>query len=80
MNVEETYNALKTRIAHGLNPKMTVMVREVYGVTKYYPHCDTSKLFASIAGTKTLTNHTLVFIEQLGYEINKVHIGAPRSR
>ena len=71
---------MNIRVAHGLDPKITVMVREVYGVTKYYPHCDTSELLSSIAGTKTLTNHTLVFIEKLGYEINKVPLGTPRSK
>ena len=71
---------MKIRVAHGLDPNITVMVREVYGVTKYYPHCDTSGLFASIAGTKTLTGNALVFIEQLGYEINKVPRGTPRSK
>ena len=71
---------MKIRVAHGLDPNITVMVREVYGVIKYYPYCDTSELIASIAGTKTLTNQALEHIKQLGYEINKVHVGTPRGK
>lgn len=49
--------------------KITVEVRDVYGTTKYYPMCDRAKLFASIAGTKTLTLDAVKQIKALGYEI-----------
>lgn len=47
--------------------KIIVEVRHVYGERRVYPHCEKSKLFASIAGTKTLTDHTLCQIKALGY-------------
>ena len=47
-----------------------VEIKSVYGTTKIYPVCDTSKLLASIAGTKTLTDDTISKIKQLGYQIN----------
>jgi hypothetical protein len=48
---------------------ITVKSRDVYGVTKYYPHCDNAKTFAKIAGTTTLTELTLMRIAELGYDI-----------
>jgi len=49
--------------------KILVDVREVYGNRAVYPLCDTAKLFAALAGTKTLTHHALQLIERLGYLI-----------
>jgi hypothetical protein len=50
-------------------PEITVEVRNVYGVVKYYPICERAKLFASIAGTVTLTPQALNQIQALGYTI-----------
>ena len=49
--------------------QVTVSIREVYGIKTAYPVCTTARLFASIAGTKTLTFQTLKKIEALGYSI-----------
>ena len=49
--------------------QITVTIREIYGIKTVYPVCITAKLFASIAGTKTLTLATLNKIEALGYSI-----------
>jgi hypothetical protein len=49
--------------------QITVTIREVYGIKTVYPVCITAKVFASIAGTKTLTLATLKKIEALGYSI-----------
>lgn len=49
--------------------QITVTIREVYGIKTVYPVCITAKVFASIAGTKTLTLATLKKIEALGYQI-----------
>jgi len=46
-----------------------VEVKDVYGVTKYYPICEKAQLFADIAGTKTLTLQAIKKIEALGYSI-----------
>jgi hypothetical protein len=46
-----------------------VEVRDVYGQPKYYPVCDKAKLFAEIAGMKTLPIDILKKIEMLGYRV-----------
>ena len=48
---------------------ITVKIRNVYGEDKVYPVSDEARLFASIAGTTTLTNSTINMIKQLGYSI-----------
>ena len=49
--------------------KIVVKKDKVFGNIVIYPICDNAKLFAEIAGTKTLTHATLTRIERLGYEI-----------
>jgi hypothetical protein len=49
--------------------EIRIEVRNVYGVVKYYPMCDRSKLFAGIAGTVTLTPQALEKIRSLGVTI-----------
>jgi hypothetical protein len=51
---------------------ITVQIRDVYGVRKYYPSCKQSKLFADIAGTTTLTKRVLKCVEALGYKVYQV--------
>ena len=48
---------------------ITVEVKNVYGIETVYPACDKAKLFARLAGTKTLTRHALRDIAALGYQI-----------
>ena len=49
--------------------KIQIEMKEVYGETKVYPMCEKAKLFARIAGTKTLTRPVLEDIERLGYQL-----------
>lgn len=49
--------------------EITVEIKDVYGQTKVYPMCEKSKLFAEIAGTKTLTTYNIQKIKALGYEV-----------
>ncbi len=49
--------------------KITVRIKSVYGIETVYPACEQAKLFARIAGTKTLTTHALRDIRSLGYDI-----------
>jgi len=49
--------------------KITVRLDKNYGSWVVYPVCEQAKLFAAIAGTKTLKETTLDQIIQLGYEI-----------
>jgi hypothetical protein len=41
----------------------------VYGVPCVYPVCDSAKTFCALCGTKTLTQHMVVNIKKLGYQI-----------
>ena len=52
--------------------KVWVLVRVVYGCETAYPVCDKAKLFAKIAGTKTLGPTVLSSIKALGYEIEVI--------
>lgn len=49
--------------------KIQIEIKNIYGNETVYPACDKAKLFAKLAGTKTLTHAALCNIEQLGYEI-----------
>ena len=53
--------------------EITVVIKSVYGNEQIYPVCEQAKLFAALAGTKTLTNQSLRLIKQLGYKINVSH-------
>ena len=46
---------------------LKIEIKRVYGNVVAYPLCDQAKLFASIAGTSTLTSATLKHIQALGY-------------
>ena len=48
---------------------ITIEIRDIYGIRTIYPHCQTAKLFAKLAGTKTITRHALETIKALGYQI-----------
>jgi len=49
--------------------QIIIQVKSNYGALTAYPICPTSKAFAEIAGTKTLTTQALQIIERMGYEI-----------
>jgi hypothetical protein len=49
--------------------KIEIEVRDIYGIRTIYPACDTAKLFARLAGTKTITRHALDTIRALGYTV-----------
>ena len=49
--------------------KISIEIKDVFGQLKYYPVCKDALLFASIAGTKTLSEVNLRRIVELGYEI-----------
>jgi hypothetical protein len=58
--------------------KITIRIDKNYGIETAYPACPAAELFASIAGTKTLTRHTLRDIAALGYQI-EIEQTAPRT-
>ena len=52
--------------------QIQVLMRMVFGNEAVYPACDKAKLFAKIAGTKTLSPTVLSSIKALGYEIEVI--------
>jgi predicted type IV restriction endonuclease len=48
---------------------ITVQIKNVYGNTTVYPVCEKAKIFAAMAGTKTLTLQAVAQIKLLGYAI-----------
>lgn len=53
--------------------EIIVRIKNVYGEEKVYPVCEKARLFASIAGTRTLTPVTLHEVRKLGYTITVSH-------
>lgn len=50
--------------------EILVRITSNYGARAVYPVCETAKIFATIAGTKTLKPETLNSIKALGYTVN----------
>lgn len=48
---------------------ITIKFKDVYGSRLVYPVCDNAKHFASIAGTKTLSDTTLKTITSMGFDV-----------
>ena len=51
---------------------INVTMKNVYGNDIIYPACETSRIFAQMAGQKTLTMRTIMLIKQLGYTVRVV--------
>jgi hypothetical protein len=49
--------------------EITVRITSVYGAKTVYPVCETAKIFADIAGTKTLKPETIAKVKALGYTV-----------
>jgi len=49
--------------------ELIVHIKSVYGTDKVYPINETSKIFAKIANTTTLTPDTLILAKKLGYKV-----------
>ena len=52
-----------------MSKQITVRLDQQYGFQAIQPVCPVSKIFAQIAGTKTLTRPTIELVKQLGYEV-----------
>jgi len=50
--------------------EMYLNQRNVYGNVLYYPACPVAQTFCSITNTKTLSEHHLTKIKQLGYVLH----------
>jgi len=57
--------------------KCFVKIKDQYGIPVVHPACETSRLLAKIAGTKTLTPDTIKYGKQLGYtfEVEPYELG-----
>ena len=53
-----------------MSKSILIEVKARHGHDVIYPAGNNAETFARLAGTKTLTKHTLELIEQLGYEID----------
>jgi len=49
--------------------QIVIRIKDVFGKRTIYPVCDKAKLFAELAGTRTLTQMALLSIQKLGYEV-----------
>jgi hypothetical protein len=50
---------------------ITVKIKNVFGNERIYPVCPQAKLFARLAGHKTLTRHAISVIKDMGYEVTQ---------
>jgi hypothetical protein len=48
--------------------KVIVEIKNVYGKELVYPICENAKLFAKIAGSKTLSGDTIKHMKSLGVQ------------
>lgn len=55
-----------------MTPVLRVTVRSNYGAPAIYPANDAARIFAAIAGTKTILLDTLSKAKKLGYQIEQV--------
>lgn len=63
----ENYATIKT--GGSMSKKIYVKIKNVYGVEKVYPDSPEAEIFASIAGTKTLSENVIRAMVELGYEV-----------
>jgi hypothetical protein len=53
--------------------QIVILAKDNYGKQMFYPACETSRLFAAIARTATLSETNIRRIQQLGYEVTVTH-------
>lgn len=49
-----------------------VKITSQFGNERIFPVCEKADLFASIAGTKTLTRSNIAYIKALGFDVDVV--------
>jgi len=52
-----------------MNDTIVVRVKDVYGRPMIYPVCEAAHRFASIAGTKTLSESVLASVRAIGFRV-----------
>lgn len=53
--------------------QITILAKDVYGKTMFYPVDDNANLFCAIADRTTLSEVNIRRIQQLGYEVKVTH-------
>jgi hypothetical protein len=66
---------MASTLEHRVQKHLTIQVRIVsqYGNERIFPVCDNAKLFADIAGDRTLTMANIQRIKKLGYTVEVIH-------
>ena len=69
LTIPDRVESLGKQTEATMDKAIQVTVKDVYGSRAIYPACDTAKLLAKLAGTKTITTQALETIKQLGYTV-----------
>ena len=48
--------------------------KQVYGVDRFYPACEKSKILGNISGNKTLLPDVIGKLKTLGYTFNQIEV------
>ena len=57
-----------------VDQSITVEVKNVYGMERIYPVCETAETFTDLTGLKTLTRYDLSAIKQLGFKVEQKQV------
>lgn len=49
-----------------------VKVRNVYGVERIYPVCESADIFTRLTGQKTLSRESIALIKKLGFSVSVI--------
>lgn len=52
--------------------QLKLTVKTIYGIKKYYPACESSRLLVQLTGHKTFTVPNIEVLKKLGYQIENV--------
>tara|TARA_R110001606_G_C15001334_1_gene607147 strand:+ start:254 stop:499 length:246 start_codon:yes stop_codon:yes gene_type:complete len=76
VKIKNNFGNYKTLIEENLTSNSSLSIIDISGNEVIYPACEHSRLFAEIAGTKTLTRETIEKIKSLGYLVG---VAAPQK-
>ena len=61
-----------------MDKQISITERNIYGETKFYPACDTSRLLCEVAGTKQVTASIIAICKANGFRVTVAPV-APRE-
>lgn len=65
-------------IEDNMDKQISITERNVYGETRFYPACDTSRLLCEVAGTKQVTASIIAICKANGFRVTVAPV-APRE-